>query len=97
MILMSKFDFANEMFKGFVQGQMADTSKGVETLLSFDAESKKEVDDYANKAVAAGGNLFAPPTTIQGWMYGCAFADLDGHKWNVLFMDMSKRKNKIIN
>jgi predicted lactoylglutathione lyase len=23
-------------------------------------------------------------------MYGCVFADLDGHRWNVLYMDMSK-------
>jgi uncharacterized protein len=23
-------------------------------------------------------------------MYGAGFSDLDGHRWNVLFMDMAK-------
>ena len=32
----------------------------------------------------------ASPAESQGWMYGCAFADPDGHRWNVLYMDMSK-------
>ena len=27
---------------------------------------------------------------MKGWMYGCVFTDLDGHKWNILYMDMSK-------
>ena len=82
--------FAEHFFKSFVQGEVADTTKGSEVLISIDAESKEEVDELADKAVKAGGNLFGPPSESQGWMYGCAFADLDGHKWNVLFMDMSK-------
>lgn len=26
----------------------------------------------------------------HNWMYGAGFTDLDGHRWNVLYMDMSK-------
>jgi len=59
-------------------------------LISIDAESREEVDEWAKKVTAAGGNVFAQPAENQGWMYGCAFADLDGHRWNVLYMDMSK-------
>jgi len=79
-----------DLFKGFVQGELADTNKGAEILISFDAESRNEVDRLANLAVEAGGNLFGKPSEIDGWMYGCGFSDLDGHKWNILYMDMSK-------
>ena len=33
----------------------------------------------AKKAVNAGGTIFGEPSANQGWMYGCGFADLDGH------------------
>ena len=82
--------FAEHVFKGFIQGEVADTAAGSEILISIDAESREEVDELADKAAKAGGNLFAPPGESQGWMYGCAFSDPDGHKWNVLYMDMSK-------
>lgn len=82
--------FEEPFFKGCTNNEIADTSKGNEVLLSFDAESREEVNEIANKAVAAGGTLFGKPNEIQGWMYGCGFTDLDGHRWNVLHMDMSK-------
>ncbi len=82
--------FSEALFKGFTANGLADTSKGTEVLFSIDAESTEEVDAMAEKAVAAGGDLFSKPALNQGWMYGCAFADLDGHRWNVLYMDFSK-------
>ncbi|MFD0677987.1 MULTISPECIES: VOC family protein [unclassified Paenibacillus] len=42
----------------------------------------------------AGGTIFSKPTEHQGWMYGCGSADLDGHRWNMLYMDMSKLSKK---
>jgi predicted lactoylglutathione lyase len=77
-------------FKSFSGNDLNDTSKTTEVLISIDAESREEVDELARKATAAGGTVFAQPTEIQGWMYGCGFADLDGHRWNALYMDMSK-------
>ena len=82
--------FSEPMFKGFTSNELSDTKKGSEVLFSFDAESTEEVDEMAKKAVGAGGILFSKPAFNQGWMYGCAFADLDGHRWNVLYMDFSK-------
>lgn len=55
-----------------------------------------EVDEIARKALDAGANLFANPGYKDGWMYGCGFADLDGHRWNILFMEMSKLPQKNI-
>ena len=82
--------FTETMFKGFTRHELADTTLVSEMLISFDAESRDEVDDLAKKVATAGGIVFSEPAEIQGWMYGCGFADLDGHRWNVLFMDMSQ-------
>ena len=82
--------FTDEMFEGFTRSRIADTNTGTEVLFSLDAESLEEVDELAKKATEAGGKVFAQPGESQGWMYGCGFADLDGHLWNVLYMDMSK-------
>jgi predicted lactoylglutathione lyase len=81
--------FEEPVFKGFVNTEISDT-KRCEVLLSFDAASKEEVDAIAAKAVAAGGSSTHKPYEMQGYMYGCVFSDLDGHRWNVLYMDMSK-------
>jgi uncharacterized protein len=82
--------FAEPLFKSFTQNEMADTGKVNEVLLSIDAESKEEVEELARKAADAGGVVFGKPQENQGWMYGCGFSDLDGHRWNVLYMDISK-------
>ena len=82
--------FEEPMFKGFIQHPISNTQIGSEVLFSVDAESRAEVDEIARKVKEAGGNVFAPPDENGGWMYGCGFADLDGHRWNVLFMDWDK-------
>ncbi|GAB3935474.1 VOC family protein [Mucilaginibacter myungsuensis] len=84
--------FQEEAFKATCRNEISDTATGTEVLFSFNLASQAEVDELAAKITNAGGNLFAPPAEFQGWMYGCAFADLDGHRWNALYMDMSKIK-----
>ena len=82
--------FTEPAFKIFTGQPLADTTQGTEVLFSIDAESREEVDELAKKAADAGGTIFGKPGENQGWMYGCGFADPDGHRWNVLYMDMSK-------
>ncbi|MFV8368354.1 VOC family protein [Flavobacterium sp. LB2R40] len=82
--------FEASVFEDFVQNKSTDTQSSSELLISIDAVSKEEVDAFAKKVEEAGGTLFAKPAEIQGWMYGCGFADLDGHRWNMLYMDFSK-------
>ncbi|MNK25817.1 Glyoxalase-like domain protein [compost metagenome] len=83
--------FADSIFKIISGGlDMNDTSSTAQVLISFDAESKEEIDELAQKVKEAGGNVFSDPAEHQGWMYGFAFADLDGHRWNGLYMDYSK-------
>ena len=82
--------FNEAAFKGFINGEVANAKHASEVLLSVGVESKEEVDHVAKKAVAAGGSSNHQPGEMKGWMYGCVFTDLDGHKWNVLYMDTSK-------
>jgi uncharacterized protein len=82
--------FAEETFKGFTKSEVSDARQGAEVLISFDAESRDEVDETARTVFEAGGTIFSEPAEIQGWMYGFAFADLDGHRWNMVYMDFGK-------
>ena len=81
--------FTDSTFKNIVRNEVAGADV-TEVLFSIGAESRQEVDEWATKAEDAGGEVFAKPAESQGWLYGCAFVDLDGHRWNVLYMDMSK-------
>lgn len=82
--------FAEKIFGGFTRHPLTDTKTSSELLISIDAESRAEVDGLARKAEEAGGEVWGKPAENQGWMYGCGFSDLDGHRWNVLYMDMNK-------
>ena len=82
--------FEESVFGEFLQNKITDTQSSSEMLISIDAESKKEVDELAKKVIDAGGVVFSKPAEKQGWMYGFGFADLDGHRWNVLYMDFAK-------
>jgi predicted lactoylglutathione lyase len=82
--------FPDSTFKNFTNHDIVNTKQATEVLLSIDAESREEVDEMAKKAVKAGGTIFGEPAEHQGWMYGCGFADLDGHRWNMLYMDRDK-------
>lgn len=76
-------------FKTFTKKSIADAKKTTEVLIALDTESKEEVDELVKKAIEAGGSLYAEPQD-HGWMYQHSFADLDGHQWELLYMDESK-------
>ncbi|AIQ57610.1 VOC family protein [Paenibacillus borealis] len=78
-------------FRGYTGQEIADTSQGTEVLFSINAASREEVDELVRKAEEAGGHVFGRPKPAgAGWMYGAGFADPDGHRWNVLYMDMDQ-------
>jgi len=83
MLLTEKF------FKGFTRKQICDTSTSSEGLFALSCTSRDEVDALVQKAVDAGGQ-HAVDKQDHGWMYGWSFYDIDGHHWEVVFMDMSK-------
>jgi predicted lactoylglutathione lyase len=74
-------------FKGFIPNkEISDTSKTKEVLLALSTDSKQRVDDLTNKAIEAGGKQFRKPED-HGFMYARSFEDLDGHVWEVIWMD----------
>ncbi|OMF07195.1 extradiol dioxygenase [Paenibacillus amylolyticus] len=82
--------FPDAAFEKFTGAKIADTAHSAEVIFSIGADSKEEVDAFIQKVETAGGSIFGKPSEIDGWMYGAGFADLDGHRWNLLYMDESK-------
>jgi uncharacterized protein len=68
--------------------EIADTSKSREVIVGLSAESRAQVDDLADKALAAGAEGLGEPDD-QGFMYMRGFRDLDGHQWSFIHMDFS--------
>lgn len=76
-------------FKSFIDTEVCDAHHSTEVLIALDAESADEVKQFVNKAESLGGKIYAPAQD-QGWMYQHSFADLDGHKWEMAYLDMSQ-------
>ena len=55
-------------------------------ILALSAESRAEVDDIVEKAIAAGGRQTLDPQD-HGWMYQRSFEDINGHQWEFAYMD----------
>lgn len=82
MLLVERF------FRTFTKKEIADTAKSTEVIIALSADSRERVDELVDKAIAAG----ASPSNFaqdQGFMYGRSFQDLDGHLWEVMYMDPS--------
>lgn len=75
-----------EKFKQFTPRQLCDTTQATEVLVCLSAESRAEVDQLVAQAVAAGGSIYKEPIDF-GFMYGHSFQDLDGHQWELVFME----------
>ena len=80
MLLTDKF------FRTFTKRQPADTTRSTEAMFALSCNSKAEVDEMVRKAIDGGGKHAMDPTD-HGFMYGWSFYDLDGHHWEVLWMD----------
>ncbi|CAM5707688.1 VOC family protein [Streptomyces griseomycini] len=75
-----------QKYAEFTKKEIVDATKSSEVLLALSAESREKVDELVEKAVAAGGSVTGE-TQDHGFMYGRAFDDLDGHTWEVVWMD----------
>ena len=82
MLLVEKF------FKNFIPDkEICNAKSSAETLLALSTKSREEVDELIKKALAAGGFEYRQAQDY-GWMYGRAFQDIDGHIWEIFYMDM---------
>ncbi|MEV7386776.1 MULTISPECIES: VOC family protein [unclassified Streptomyces] len=77
---------SKQRYADFTKKEIADSRKTSEVLICLSAESREKVDELVEKAVAAGGTA-NDDVQDQGFMYGRSFEDLDGHSWEVVWMD----------
>lgn len=75
-----------DFYATFTDKEIADATKTSEVLIALSAPTREAVDELVRKAVAAGGTA-SPRVQDLGFMYGRAFDDLDGHTWEVTWMD----------
>lgn len=77
---------SKQRYADFTKKEIADPTKTSEVLICLSAESREKVDELVNKAVAVSGTANAD-VQDHGYMYGRSFDDLDGHSWEVVWMD----------
>jgi predicted lactoylglutathione lyase len=80
MLLVEKY------FQSFTKKEIADATKTTEVLVGLSFSSREEVDALVDKALAAGGTSYSDPMD-HGFMYTRTFQDLDGHQWELFWMD----------
>lgn len=73
-------------FSTFTKKSIADADKTTEVLVCISCDSRAEVDEMVRKALAAGGKSPNAPQD-HGNMYGHGFEDLDGHIWELVWME----------
>ena len=77
-----------EKFGTFSKRPLGDARQETNAIFAITANSRAEVDALVEKALAAGGSPAADPQD-HGFMYVRSFYDLDGHHWEVFWMDPS--------
>ena len=81
-------------FEAFVApAARAATPAQREMIIGLSADSRDQVDELVDRAIAAGGATLGEPRD-DGFMYMRGFLDLDGHQWSFLHMDMSASEDE---
>jgi len=75
-------------FQDFTKKELADARTQTEAILALSAESREQVDELADRALEVGGSPANDPIDMA-FMYGRSFQDLDGHIWELIWMDPS--------
>ncbi len=76
-------------FQTFTRKQITNAKQSTEAIIALATDSRERVDELIRLAIKAGGSV---PNDIQdhGWIYTHSFEDLDGHVWELLYIDESK-------
>jgi uncharacterized protein len=80
-------------FQTFTKKQVCDAKTHTEVLITLDTNSKEELQQLVQKAKESGAVIYNEPQD-HGWMYQHAFADLDGHQWELAYMDATQIPNQ---
>jgi uncharacterized protein len=77
-----------QYFQTFTPKAIADAHKASEVLVALGVASSDDVKRIAGAAFANGATRVRDPQDL-GFMYSEAFADLDGHIWELVWMDQA--------
>ncbi|RYZ54800.1 MAG: glyoxalase [Sphingobacteriales bacterium] len=78
--------FLKEKLQENVEMEICDAHLANEIVFTLSAESKEEVNQWAEEVQNAGGKIVSAPKAFGQGYYGFLFADPDGHKFNVFYM-----------
>jgi uncharacterized protein len=87
MLLVEKF------FKSFTKKEICDTTKDTEVIIALSTDSREKVDKMMQNVFQAGGKESREPQD-HGWMYGRSFQDINGHLWEIIYMDEKALKKR---
>lgn len=73
-------------FQTFTGKAIADARATTEVLVCLGEDSRQGVDERVDKALAAGATPVRPAQD-HGFMYERSFSDLDGHIWEIMWMN----------
>lgn len=73
-------------FASFTPRRIADAGETTEVLTALQLDSREAVDRMTDQALASGGGVVRDAED-HGFMYGRAFADPDGHIWELFWMN----------
>jgi uncharacterized protein len=79
----------HDKWRQFTTKPIVDAHCSAQVLLCLSSDSKDEVTAMVDAAVSAGGAPDPTPTQDFGFMFGRSFEDVDGHIWEVMWMDMA--------
>ena len=83
-----------EFFQTFTPKPLSLGKHTTEVLLSLQVNTKDEVNQMIDKAIKLGAQEYNPPTD-NGFMYLRVFEDLDGHQWEISWMDETYNLNDL--
>ena len=78
-----------EFYQTFTKKQICDSTTTSEALIAISVDTREQVDEMMEKAIKSGGTDYSQ-TNDYGWMYQRTFLDVDGHHWEVFYMDESQ-------
>jgi len=79
--------FLKDILQTNIKSEIADSQKVNEVIFTLSAESKDQVDNWAREVERAGGKIISKPEGFGKGYYGFVFADPDGHRFNVFYME----------
>lgn len=81
-------------FATFTTKEIVDAKSSAQVLICLSKDSRNAVDAMVDSAIAAGAKI-ERPTNAHDFMYERSFNDLDGHIWEIMWLDEKAYKQMV--